>query len=214
MHPRNIFLDEYFKNKLHEDGTIDTDIRIKRASFINTCMNLNKELCFVKPNQQVKLLYNYNSHFSGSSSWNFNSVAFQQLTSSWNVNLRAIYDLDFGTHNYLMEGLTNGRHAKQNNYWEKVLWAEASPLDSLEYFHPSFMSLHKPHPIWSTAGSSPSKVAMATIQAQMLSGRYRTQLLCSHWTPGSNKCCQLSPSCSTYCTFCLSVNNLKKPVVN
>ena len=50
-------------------------------------------------------------------------------------------------------------------YWDKALQAEASPLDSLEYFHSSFMSLHKPHPIWSTAGSSPSKVAMATIQA-------------------------------------------------
>ena len=69
--------------------------------------------CFVEPKQKVKLLYIYNSHFSGSSSWNFSSVAFQQLISSWNVNLKAIYDLDFGAHNYLIEGLTDGRHAKQ-----------------------------------------------------------------------------------------------------
>ena len=99
---------------------MDTDIRTKRASFINTCMNLNNQFCFVKPNQQVKLLYIYNSHFTGSSSWNFDSVAFQQLISSWNVNLKAIYDLDYGTHNYLIEGLTAGRHAKQIIYKKYV----------------------------------------------------------------------------------------------
>ena len=58
------------------------------------------------------------------------------------------------------------------------------------------MSLRKPHPIWSTAGSSPAQVTMATVQAQMLSGRYRTQLLCSHWSPQADGCCQLSTECS------------------
>ena len=82
------------------------------------------------------------------------------------------------------------------DYWEKLLRAEAAPLSSLEFFSPAFMSLKSPHPIWTTAGSSPSKVALATIQAQMLSGRYRTQLLCSHWSPLSSQCCQLSQACS------------------
>ena len=57
------------------------------------------------------------------------------------------------------------------------------------------MSLKKPHPIWRTAGSSPAKVTMATVQAIMLSGRYRTQLLCSHFTPQGSKICQLSQCC-------------------
>ena len=111
---------KHIGNILHEDGTMDTDIRTKRATFINTCMNLNNQFCFVKPNQQVKLMYIYNSHFTGSSSWNFNSVAFQQIISSWNVNIKAIYDLDYGTHNYLIEGLTDGRHAKQMIYKKYV----------------------------------------------------------------------------------------------
>ena len=82
------------------------------------------------------------------------------------------------------------------DYWEKFLRAEASPLSSLEYFHPSYMSLKCPHPIWSTVGSSPAKVCMATIQAQMLSGRYRTQRLCSLWSLHTSEFCLLSPSCS------------------
>ena len=57
------------------------------------------------------------------------------------------------------------------------------------------MSLSKPHPIWSTPGSSPSKIAMATIQAQIVSGRYRTQKLCSHWY-NDTATCPLSDTCS------------------
>ena len=66
---------KHIGNTLHQDGTMDADIRVKRAAFINTCMNMNNEFCFIKPDQQVKLLYIYNSHLSGSSSWNFNSDA-------------------------------------------------------------------------------------------------------------------------------------------
>ena len=61
------------------------------------------------------------------------------------------------------------------SHWANKLKVEAALLPSLKSFNPSFMSLTAPHPLWWTAGSSPSKVAMATtIQAQMISGRYRT----------------------------------------
>ena len=116
---------KHIGNTLHQDGTMDADIRVKRAAFINTSMNMNNEFCFIKPDQQVKLLYIYNSHFSGSSSWNFNSDAFNQMMSSWNVNLRAIYDLDYGTNRYLLEGLTEGRHAQQIIYKKYVNFLRA-----------------------------------------------------------------------------------------
>ena len=83
------------------------------------------------------------------------------------------------------------------DYWEVKLRAEAALLPSLEFFNPSFMSLSSPHPLWSTAGSSPSKVAMATIQAQMLSGRYRSQKLCRHWSKHSSGFCLLSEECAS-----------------
>ena len=83
------------------------------------------------------------------------------------------------------------------DHWEQTLRSEASPLTSLEFFKPSFMSLSKPHPIWSTPGSSPAKIAMASTQARMLSGRYRTEKLCSNWTKHSTGVCQLSESCSS-----------------
>lgn len=58
------------------------------------------------------------------------------------------------------------------------------------------MSLSTPHPLWTSAGSSPSKVAMASVQAQMVSGRYRTEGLCRHWSKKNKQGhCILSPAC-------------------
>ena len=83
------------------------------------------------------------------------------------------------------------------DYWEKFFRAEAAVLDSLLFFKPVFCSLLAPHPLWSTCGSSPAKIAMATVQAQMLSGRFRTEELCSNWSQNKSGVCLLSSECSS-----------------
>ena len=40
------------------------------------------------------------------------------------------------------------------NYWETKLRTDTSPLPSLKYFKPQFMSLQRPHPLWTTCGSN------------------------------------------------------------
>ena len=75
------------------------------------------------------------------------------------------------------------------DYWECKLRDEAADLPSLEYFNPSFMSLSKPHPLFSTASDSPYEVIKATIQAKMLSGRYRTEKLCRYWSQNRKGIC-------------------------
>ena len=81
------------------------------------------------------------------------------------------------------------------SFWEDKLRAEASLLSSLQHFQPNYMSLIKPHPLWLTAGASSYEVIKATIQAKMLSGRYRTELFCSHWSQNKAGVCLLS-SCN------------------
>ena len=80
------------------------------------------------------------------------------------------------------------------NFWEIRLRNEASSLSSLEFFQPNFMSVCSPHPIWTTAGSSSYQVAMSTVQGLMISGRYRTEQLCRHWSANKKGFCQ-APSC-------------------
>ena len=71
---------------------------------------------------------------------------------------------------------------------------ESSLLPSLDYFHPEFMSLTKPHPIWCTAGSNPYETAKAIQQSRFLSGRYRSGSVTKHWSGNKEGFC-LAPSC-------------------
>ena len=120
------------------------------------------------------------------------------------------------------------------SYWLAKLRAKAASLDSLRYFRPEYMSLVKPHPIWSSCNSNPYEVNKAIIQARMLSGRYPTDKLCRHWTynrtglcilQGCNgeslgslehlllSCPALQPSRHTSIDFLLSVAQ-EYPIVN
>ena len=51
------------------------------------------------------------------------------------------------------------------------------------------MSLCKPHQLFLTASDSTYEVIKATIQAKMLSGRYRTEKLCRFWSQNRKGIC-------------------------
>ena len=74
-------------------------------------------------------------------------------------------------------------------FWHTTLLDQAASLPSLRYLRPAFLPLGQgPHPLWWTCRSSPSAVRAATVQAKMLSGRYR-----SCWS-GESGACRL-PGC-------------------
>ena len=81
------------------------------------------------------------------------------------------------------------------DYWEANLRALAAPekLPSLKYFHPRHMS--KPHPLRLTVESAPYEVNKESVQARILSGRFRTEKLCSNWSSNPNGFC-LAPRCT------------------
>ena len=85
--------------------------------------------------------------------------------------------------------------AKIVSYWESKLRGESSLLPSLQYFHPKFMNLTKPHPIWATAGSNPYEVSKAIQQARFLSGRYRSARLMRHWASDNKDGFCFAPTC-------------------
>ena len=72
---------------------------------------------------------------------------------------------------------------------------QGEDLPPLSLFRADFMSLSAPHPIWTSAGSSPFEIRKATVQARMLSGRYRTCWLRRHWSGDQTGVCRV-PGCS------------------
>ena len=86
--------------------------------------------------------------------------------------------------------------AKVVSYWEIKLRGETSLLPSLKYFHPEYINLTKPHPIWSTAGSSAYEISKAVQQARFLSGRYKSESLTKHWSSSNREgYCRVSLTC-------------------
>ena len=75
-------------------------------------------------------------------------------------------------------------------YWHAKLSQEAT-LPSLEFLHPEYLSLTKPHPIWRSLDGNPYQAKAAKIQSLFLSGRYRTQRLSRFWSENKDGFCLL-----------------------
>ena len=88
--------------------------------------------------------------------------------------------------------------SKVLDFWEKKFRSDASNLPSLLYFKADFYSLVRPHPIWQSAGNNPYEIRKATIQAKLLSGRYRSCWLSRHWSGNASGDCLL-PHCHMTC---------------
>ena len=82
------------------------------------------------------------------------------------------------------------------DYWQHLLRAEVVKLTSLNYLTPHYYSLSQPHPMWTTSASNPFECSKSTVLARMASGRYRTEVLCRHWTRNNREGFCTSPSCS------------------
>ena len=58
------------------------------------------------------------------------------------------------------------------------------------------MSLTKPHQVCLTAGPNPYEEGKAVVKAQILSGIYRSELLCRHWSSNVKGIC-LAGTCTS-----------------
>ena len=108
------------------------------------------------------------------------------------------------------------------DHWEQKLRSEASNLSSLLYFKPAYMSLAKPHRIFTSCGSRSFEVHKSFIVAKMLSGRYLTDMQQRHWTNNKTGYCLL-PGCTSHhipgtlehlLLFCPSLNLKRLTLLN
>ena len=86
-------------------------------------------------------------------------------------------------------------HRQVEAYWGARLRAEAATLPSLSYLRTSHLTLSSSHPIWSSCYGSQHEVVKATLQARMVSGRYRTCWLRRHWSGDASGHCRV-PGCT------------------
>ena len=94
---------KHIGNLLHENGTTDPDLKMKKGIFIQNAMEINQEFFCLPASVKMRLNLLYNSHFSGSNIWRFESKEASHLYSSWNKNIKLVYDLHWGTYTWILE---------------------------------------------------------------------------------------------------------------
>jgi hypothetical protein len=82
-----------------------------------------------------------------------------------------------------------------SDYWEKLLRSETIGLTSLIFFNTAHLSLHQPSLLWLSAGSNSFECCKSLVVAKMVSGRYRSDYLCRHWTPSNRSGFCLADTC-------------------
>ena len=97
---------KHIGNWLQEDGSTDLDLRVKKGMFIQNAMELNQEFSSLPAFIRMRLNMLYNSHFSGSNIWKLESEEAKHLISSWNKNIKLIFDLPWATHRWVLEEVT------------------------------------------------------------------------------------------------------------
>ena len=83
------------------------------------------------------------------------------------------------------KSLTNERLYE---YWRKQLLQEAE-LDSLRFMKCSYLSLTRPHPIFTSLDGNLYQAKAAYIQASLLSGKYRTEKVRRFWSENKDGFC-------------------------
>ena len=78
------------------------------------------------------------------------------------------------------EAFKNLCKSKVTDLWQQKLREHSANLKSLKYFKPEFMSLSRPHPMWTWA-TTPYRVNKCVTVSRMISGRFRAGSLLRHF---------------------------------
>ena len=97
------------ENKLNG---MSQDMREKRAQFIQRNNELCQEFSFSDPHTKLKLNMIYNSHFTGSTTWDLFCKEAESIEKTWNVAMRKMLNLNRCTHRYFIEPLSGTKHIK------------------------------------------------------------------------------------------------------
>ena len=80
------------------------------------------------------------------------------------------------------------------DHWQQKFRSDSLDKPSLMYFKPQFMSLLRPHPLWTTSKSNSFETNKSIVVARLLSGRYRSDWHARHWNlSNKNGFCLLCP---------------------
>ena len=95
-------------NELCEDGSMDTDIRAKRACFIERSLQIREQFSFAHPVEILQAVKIYCCDHYGSMLWDLQGSLARQYWNSWSTCIKLAWRIPRSTHRYFLEYLSGG----------------------------------------------------------------------------------------------------------
>ena len=88
---------------LHESGTLQLDIRAKRAAFISASVDIRDTFSFAHPLEQLQAVQKYCTSMYGSNLWRLESDLAAQVHSAWVTGVKLAWEVPRATRSYLVQ---------------------------------------------------------------------------------------------------------------
>ena len=90
---------------LHESCSMDHDVQVKKAQFINTSVEIRDIFAFAEPTQVLTAVRVYASHYYGSMLWQLDSDLVGQFCRTWSTCVKLSYNCPRSTRTWVVENL-------------------------------------------------------------------------------------------------------------
>jgi hypothetical protein len=93
---------------LHESGSMEQDVKVKRATFIEESTKVRESFGFASPTEVLRAVKVYVGSHYGNNLWQLDSQMASQYFSAWRTCVKLAWQLPRGTHTYLVDHLLSG----------------------------------------------------------------------------------------------------------
>jgi hypothetical protein len=95
---------------LHQSGSMEKDIRSKRAGFIDESVHVRESFEFASPVEVLQAVKLYVGSHYGSMLWELGSDMARQYSNAWNTCVKLTWQVPRATHTYFVEQLLSCGH--------------------------------------------------------------------------------------------------------
>ena len=92
-------------HELHESGTMDYDIRMKRGEFISKSTDIRETFFFASPVEVLRAVKVFAGDMYGSNLWQLRGNMAEQVYHAWNTCIKLAWQVPRGTHTYFVDRL-------------------------------------------------------------------------------------------------------------
>ena len=100
---------------LSEEGTMDKDIKDKKAAFITRSTEIRETFSFAHPVEVLNAVKLYCCDHYGSMLWDLGGGLASQYFNTWNTCIKLAWDLPRDTHSYFLKSLAGGLVTAKND---------------------------------------------------------------------------------------------------